>query len=353
MALYIPTAAEIKKVVDAWKSRQISRNTNSYAAVTFFLLKGAMISRLNYYKSKDIALKQLYYLAGEKGFSSQTPAGSITFKQNGTAQTAGINADLFLPVSAGFSNMPLPYESAKDFITKTNVRDFVVRFFTNTGNGPYYAVFNGRYFGISATIINASGDKAIAMQGFYNNLQKVNAQYNALVASLNELIEKPNDPVTQQVINRLTQRRISLLEEIKNIPGATIITGTDGNISGIGIIPIAYIVVIAIAGAAAWTVSNWITEKAKTDRILQSYNHQTYMAGEQQKILNDVAAGKIPQSTANAALKNLGVAIKTAGEVAEQSAKDKKGIFGEIGDLVKWGVVGFIGFQFMKMQSNK
>jgi len=352
MALYIPTAADIKKVVDAWKTRMIT-NTTSYAATTFYLLKGAIISRLNYYTSKDTALKQLYYLAGEKGFSSQVPSGSIAFKQDGTAQTAGINAELYLPVSAGFSSLPLPYESAKDFLQKTNVRDFIVRFYTNTGNGPYYAVFNGRYFSIDATIIKATGDKAIAMQGFYNNLQKIKAQYNALVASLNELISKPGDPVTQQTINRLTQRRISLLEEIKQIPGATIVTGTDGNISGIGVIPIAYIVVIAIVGAIGWTANTFVENRAKTDRILESFNHQKFMVAEQQRILADAAAGKISQSTANAALKNLGVAIKTAGEVAEESAKDEKGLFGEIGDIVKWGVVGLIGFQFMKMQQSK
>lgn len=346
MALYIPTAAEIKKILQAWQIHQVT-DGSSFVAPTIYLLKGVTnVPRWNYYNSKETALKQLYYLSGEKGFTAQTANGSVDFKKDGTAQTLGINVDFYLPVSV-LSNVPVNYFGIKE-VLKTKLDFFLIRFYKTNGSGPYYAAINKNYFGVSAQVVKATGEKLAAIETFYRNLARIKAEYNSLVSSLNMLTAQPFNAKTQETINRLTQRRISMDNEIRQISGINIVTGPSGTISGIGIVPILYIVVLAVIGVAGWTVSTWLNEKAKTQRIVDAYNHQQFIAAEQKQLLADYKAGKIPEAVFINAAKNLGIAMETAKKVAEESSKPDKGLLDGVGNIVMWLAIGVIGMQALK-----
>lgn len=349
MPLYIPTQDEIKKVLQAWQVQQVTGQGTNFVAPTVYLQSGLTnVPRWNYYSSKEVALKQLYYLSGEKGYTAQNASGSVTFKQDGTAQTFGINVDFLVPSSIA-SNIPVPYAAMKEML-KTKLQYFLIRFYTPTGSGPYYAAINKNYFGITATVVKATGDKLAAMEVYYRNLAKIKAEYNSIVASLNYLTTQPFNSKTQETINRLTQRRISMYNEMSQLQGVTIVTGTSGSISGgsVGFIPIAYVVVLAIIGVAGWTVSTWLTEKQKTQRIVDAYNHQQYIAAEQKQLLADFKAGKITEPVFTAAAKNLGIAMETAKKVAEESSKPEKGILDGVGKIAMWLAIGLIGASALK-----
>lgn len=345
MVIIVPQQT-VKEIVQSWANYQMG--STGFVAPTFYLKSGVSLPRLNYYATKEAAFKQLLFMTNSPGGVDQkTVAGSITFKNDGSAQTAGINCDFFVPIAAD-QLIPADYAAAKAVYEKVPNIYFIVRFYKTDGTGAYYSILTPIFFGIAATVVKATGDKLAAMKEFYKNLEFVKAEYNALVGTLNELTNQPFNPITQQTINRLTQRRITMLSEIKSISGINLMTSSGGTINGIGIIPIAIIVAIAIIGAAAWGVTTWIKENEKSKRILSAYQHQQYMAAEQQKILDACKSGAYSQDQCNTALKNIGIAIETGKDVANKSAENTKGLFGEIGDMVKWGAVGFIAYMLIK-----
>jgi hypothetical protein len=342
MAIKIPSQAVIDKAVRELQLGTILGTMPSYVAASVYTLPTANLTRVNLYDTKEKALQQLYYLEKVSGAKMQNPVGYVSLQANGTPQTVGVNVDFYFPAPY-INSFPVPYYVVKELFVKNELNYFIIRLTTPKGNGPYYAILSAGYFGITATKLDLTGQKLAEAKAFYENLALIRTQYNELVATLNNLIAKPVNPVTQQTINRLTQRRITMLDQIRQIKGITIISNDGGSISGIGFIPVALIVALAIVGVAGYSLTTWIAERQKTQRIKDAYNHQTYMTAEQKRIMDACAAGTYPKEQCDQALKNIGVAIQTAQKVAEESAKEEKGLMGNLGNIAMWLAIAVIG----------
>lgn len=342
MALYIPTSAEIKKIQQAWQVSQVIGDTG-YVAPTVYLNKNVTnVPNWKYYSTKAAALKQLYYLTGEKGFASQPETGAVSFRKDGTAQTFGINVDFYLPVST-LSNVPLPYTVAKDLILNTKLRFLLVRFTTVNGSGPYYAVFNSLYFGMSATTVKATGERFKAYDKFYREVQLLKTKYNTLVTFLTKLSEKQLSAKEQQIFNKGILLKDNLYQQIKQVKGIEIYTSSSGGI-GVVAIPVIWVIALIAAVAASWTIVEINKEWEKSKRINDANDVQKWVAEQMQIVAADP---KISAEDKKRILKTLSDTADSASKVAEKSAEDEKGLFGEIGNILKWGIIGIVAMKVL------
>lgn len=317
----------------SWSMKQ-----RGYVAPTIYLEKGFSISGWNYYATLDDAFNKLKYIVNEGGYDAR-PAGSVTFKPDSTAQPAGINVDFYLPVNKdsivnlGYKAMKFLYEN----YTQPSLS--VCRFFKTDGSGPYFLVLNKEYFGIAATKVDSySADKIAALDTFHREAALLKARHNVLAIFLNELAARQLTPFEQQIFNDGSLRLQTMRTEMASIEGLNPYYSKDGQVGFLGIPLIAWIIVAAIV--ASWAASKILTEAEKTKRLNLSYNQSKWAEDQRLKISQEITKGTISKEQGDSLYKSLtGVSIAAA-KNAETASASSPSMFGEIGDIVKWGAIG-------------
>jgi hypothetical protein len=302
-----------------------------YVAPTVYLLRGGIIPRWNYYYSKDQAITVF------NGGTVASSAGSVPFTTNQVPQTFGINVDFYVLKNGSWQAVDYGY------MKENNLPNAVIRMYTPTGTGPFWAVFNNKYFGASATKLSDYDPAKIAeLDAFYREVALLKYRYNSLVGFLNTLGSKPLNSTEQQIFNQSLLMLQNLNNQISQIKGVEI-TYTQTGAIGIPVILIIGIIAI-FSGVAAWTVLTIATEKEKTKRINDSYELSKWVATKKQEIAAQVQAGTLTSAQANEIYKTLDAAAALGNKIAEQSSKPPAGFFGDIKDLAKWGVIGLVAY---------
>lgn len=339
-------------MVIAWSNIQSELNKNysnrGYLAPTIYLLAKKDISAWNYYDTFDKAKKKWDYLRKLAGGSNVSPSGSVSFTRNAPqAQTIGINVDFYIPQSPGVW-VPVAYATMKDYYEKTTPDKFycIAKFYPTNGKGPYFILMDKNYMGISATSVNTTDAKKLAeLDGFHREVQLLKYRYNSLVAFLTELSKKDLTAKQQQIFNEGLLLKSNLESQIRGIKGIEITYATTGQINGIGVAPLLVIAIIAIiAAATAWTVYAIATEREKTKRINDGYDVSKWVTTKMQEVAKDP---NISQADKTKILNTLKETSDTASNVVQNSSENTKSVFGEIGDIAKFGLIFLFGIMAM------
>lgn len=307
-----------------------------YVAPTVYLLKGGSVPNWRYYGSLTQAAAA-YIDPGPV-----TPTGIIYFTSNGQPQTFGINVDFYTLINGKWTYTDYGYMKANPSASG------VIRFYSTQGAGPYYAVLNRTYFGMSATVLsNYPADKIAALDSFYREAALLKYRYNALVGFLNTLSKKVLTPQEQQIFNEGLLKLQDMNNKLQTIEGLEIQYTAEGAI-GLPIILIIAIIAI-IAAATAWSIDSILTEKEKTKRINDSFELMRWVADKKTEVAAMVTAGTITQTQAGGIYQTLDSAAAIGNKIAVQSSAPKQSIFAEVGTFVKWGVIGFLAWQGIKL----
>ena len=314
-------------------------SARNYVAPTFFKKAGSSIPRWNYYSTFQRALNAYNYLTGRSSQDEPNAAGSINFTISGN-ETAGINCDFYVLYQGAW------YPAAYKFFRTMNVSTCIVRFYTKSGSGPYYAVYDARFFGASATVTYIQGqEQQQALDELYREMALLKYRYNGLVSFINLLETRGGSPgILQQA--RTMQAQMSA--QISTIQGVQIFYNKNGMI---GLVPLLLIgAIVILAGATAWTVSKIITEKEKTKRINDAFDVARWV---DQKMIEVSADPNLSSSEKNKMLNELNETKKAALSIANKSTKSDKGLFDNLADIVKWGVVGLIVYKGLDLAKSK
>lgn len=320
-----------------------------YIAPSCYLRADRYISNWNYYSTFEDCRDKDLYLRNQGG-RNVPAAGNIAFVNNQRAQTLGINVDFW--ILQGGLWMLTSYKHIRSIIS--SMPPCIMRMYTPQGNGPYFSIFNNNYFGLSAAVLtDYDPSKIQALDSFYREVQLAKYRFNEFVGFLNYLAKKP---ILTQVEAKIYNQGLTMLQSfqremltIKNID----IGWSQG--AKIGALPILAIIAIVavLAGAAGWTVQQIISEKEKTKRINDAYQMNQWVADKKIEVGQLAESGQISSSDAANINKTLDKAAETANNVAVQSTKNEKGLFGEIGDIVKWAAVGLVGYMLVKNAGTK
>lgn len=321
---------------------------DDYVAPTVYLLAAkTAIGKYNYYKSMGDAAQKCLYLNNGTGANS-TPLGQVTFINNGQAQTMGINVDFFVFNSGAW--VPRTYAQLRG----TSLSGMIIfSFYSTQGGGPYWAIFDNRYFGISATTVRGSDpQKALALDNFYRSVQLMKYRYNYLAGFLNQLSQRQLNPAEQQIYNSGLLLMQNLTNQMRSINGITISYTDKGTIGNPVILIIAIIAIVA--GATGWTIYAIQMEQEKTQRINDAYDLNKWVADKKVAIAQQVNQGVISQQQANDAIQTLDNASSVANKIALNASKNSEGGFlGDTASIIKWGVIGFLGFKAFEAFNNK
>jgi hypothetical protein len=307
-----------------------------YVAPTVFLIKGGLIPRWNYYSTKEQAIGAF------SGDYPPTSAGNVAFTTNPVPQTFGINVDFYILQSGQW--LPVDYA----YMKANNVPKAVIRMFTPTGTGPYWAVLKPQYFGITATRVDEyDPQKIAALDSFYREAALLKYRYNALVGFLNNLGQRQLTPVEQSIFNQGVLLLQNLNNQMSQIKGLEIHYTQTGAV-GLPIILIIGILAI-LGGVAGWTITAIATEREKTKRINDTYELNKWIATKKQEIAAQVNSGTLTSSQAAGIYSTLDAAANVGNKVATESTKPTAGLFGEVRDVLKWGIVGLIVYTGYKL----
>lgn len=310
-----------------------------YVAPTVYLLKGGAIPRWNYYNTKEQAIAVL------SGNPPTTSAGNVVFTTNAVPQTFGINVDFYILKSGQW--LPVDYA----YMKANNVPPAVIRIYTPTGSGPYWSTLNNRYFGISATKVDEyDPNKIAALDSFYREVALLKYRYNALVGFLNSLGQRQLSPVEQTIFNQGVLLLQNLNNQMSQLKGVEIHYTQTGAV-GVPIILIIGILAI-LGGVAGWTITAIATEREKTKRINDTYELNKWIAAKKQEIAAQVNAGTLSSTQAAGIYSTLDSAAAVGNKVATESTKPTAGLFGEVRDVLKWGIVGLIVYTGYKLVTN-
>jgi hypothetical protein len=131
-------------------------SARGYIAPTVYKKSGIQINAgVNYYSDLLSAVSKYYFLTNQGGVDVD-PDGQVTFNPDSSAQTIGINCDFYAYDGTNWNWTS--YANLKGGLTSPTM---VFRFYTTSGDGPYYALYNTDYMGLSATAID-SVSRAIA-----------------------------------------------------------------------------------------------------------------------------------------------------------------------------------------------
>ncbi len=328
-------------------AREAEKNisTRAYLAPTVYHYANNAQPNWMYFTSLATAIKQWQYVMNMPGATAQKPAGNISFTT--AATTLGINVDFYfnLPV-AGWVNVP--YSILRQVYSKKVVIPF--RFYKTDGSGPYYSVLDNSVLGISATTLaSVTQSKIQALDDFHRQVQLLKAKYNTLALYLNNLSKKPLNAVQQQSFNEGILLLQNLKSEMTGIQGIEFSYSANGQINGVGFIPIIYIVLaVLLAGTAAWTIDRLYTESQKTARINSSYDMQQWISGQKIKIAAAVKAGTISSSDANGMYADLDNSAKAAQDIATAASANTPGILDKVQDIALIALGIFAISKFVK-----
>lgn len=319
-----------------------SFSDRGYLAPTVFLLANNFLPRWNYYSNFNDALSKYKYLNKQTGGADVTPIGYVPFIQNGKAQTMGINVDFYALIGGKW--LLTSYSYLKEHIG--SLPPIIFRFYTIEGAGEYFAIYDKRYFGFSATAItNVSAAKLAELDAFYRETQLLKYRYNSLVSFLNVLASQELTPLKQQVFNEGMLLLTNLNNQTRNIDGIEIIFSKDGKI---GLPVLLLIAVIAIlAAATAWAATEINAETEKTKRINDSYELSKWVASKKTEISVMANNGQITASQAKDINDSLDVAQKTAVATATAANKERPNLLENAVTILKYGVIGYLAYLFI------
>lgn len=335
----VPSSYDIRSIATDWA---LSPSKRGYIAPTFFMLKGKTLPRLNYYKTLADAFEKLRYTYKVAGSRDITPAGAVTFKADGTAQTAGINVD-FYGIINNTQLVNIPYSIAKNIYSKGY--PLLVRFVKPDGTGPYYCYIHPSYFGLSATVVSSySTDKVRAMDELYREVALLKSKYNTLVTFLNELSKRTLTAKEQQIFNEGMLLKDSMLQQTAQIKGIELYYSR----TGIGFIQLPVIAWIAITALiVAGTVTSIVQIREKTKRINDAYDVRKWITDRTEAILRDKTLSPDEKQKLIETLEQTGVA---ADKVIQNNSKPDAG---GIMDALKFGIIGLIVIKGMDMVNTK
>lgn len=313
-----------------------------YLAPTVYRKKGVAITQYNYYKSASDAIKKYWYLQG-KTTTNPTPVGQVKFTSSTDAQTMGINVDFY--ALTGDKWQLTSYKYLRSALTTPPI---VFRFYTTDGNGPYYAIYDAKNMGMSATAISAvPADKLAALDAFQRETRLMQYRYNSLAGFLNTLAKKQLNAKEQQIFNEGILKLQSMQAQMSSIKGIEISFTDKGAV--VGFIPILIIAAIAIlAAATAWTIVTINEQKEATKRINDSYELNKWIAAKKQEIAAAATAGTITQQQATEINKTLDGAAAAANTIAENASEQSAGFFGSATSFLKWGLLGYIVYNVVE-----
>ena len=299
----------------------------------------------NYYRTWDKAVARYKELVN--GSAQVTRAdGSYTFPGSGP-QTLAINVDFYVPLAGKF--YPILYEGMKT--NYSEIKNFIARGYLPNGAGPFYFIPNNSQFAISATGIQTTPDKIAELDAWYREMARLKYTYNALAAFLNEMSRRQLSPAEQQIFNEGILRLQNLGAAMRSIKGAEFIYNESGRV---GIAPILLLAIVAItAGAVAWTVTEIATEREKTRRINESYEITRWLTAKKAEVAAMAEAGQISQEDKRRIFAGIDASLGAAQDVARQTAKPDQGIFDNLANIVKWGVLGLLGYSIIQTIGKK
>lgn len=319
-----------------------------YVAPTVYTEPARYVTTWNYYSSLSNAIEKYKYLH-KLGGSNVAPAGWTDFTNNGKPITFGINCDFYLLKDNEFQLSSYKYLK---YLGPGNFPPIIFRFLLPSGAGPFYAIFDPYYFGLSAqSIKSVSADKLAALDDFYRAVDVLKFRYNALVGFLNAMGKRQLNSVEQQIFNEGILILNSFNQQIATIKGVEIAYTQTGAI-GLPIILIIAIIAI-LATATAWTISTIIVEKEKTKQIAASYDMNKWIVTKKSEIAAMVEAGQISKTSADSMFKTLDDAAGVANSVAKKAAENGKGLFDNLSSIAKWLAIGALGYGLIQVAGKK
>jgi hypothetical protein len=321
-----------------------------YLAPSVYRPSNRNVSNWNYYSSFWDADKKWKFLNNQGG-QNIAPTGIIYFSSSTQPQTLGINVDFYILVGGLWQLTSYKYLRTR--WSGAALPPVLIRFYTKEGNGPYYAIGNNYQFAIAATTIQSvTAEKLAALDGYYREVQLMKYRYNAFMGFLNSLAKYQSlSPTVQRVYNEGLNLMKIFSQQMSTVRAVEIQYAQGEKIGALPILAVIAIVAL-LAGAAGWTITAIMTEKEKTKRINDAYELNKWVANKKVEVGAMVEQGSLSETQASDIYKQLNAAAETGNKVAEQESKNK-GLFGDIADIVKWGVLGLIGFQAVKMINNK
>lgn len=322
-----------------------------YLAPSVYRPANRNVSNWNYYNSFWDAEKKWRYIENQGG-QNIPPAGIVSFANSATPQTFGINVDFYILVGGLWQLTSYKYLRTR--WGDANLPPVIIRMYTKEGNGPFYAIGNNYHFAIAATTVQSlSPDKLAALDDYYREMQLMKYRYNAFIGFMNTLAGVQNmNTIVQKVYNEGLGLLQTFSQQMSTVRAVEIQYSQGEKIGALPVLAVIAIVAL-LAGAAGWTVSAIISEKEKTKRINDSYELNKWVAEKKIQVGSMVEQGTLSPSAASTINKQLDAAAEAGNSVAERESANK-GIFGNIADIVKWGVLGLIGFQAIKLiNANK
>jgi large-conductance mechanosensitive channel len=326
-----------------------SFTNRDYLAPTVYKKAGIQINAgVNYYDNLAYAVTKYYFLTNNGG-ADVDPAGQITFEPNDTAQTIGINVDFYGYDSENSQWQIVSYGYLKGLIF--SLPPTVFRFYAVDGSGPFYAILDPSYMGISATSISSvDPSRLLALDALYREVQLMKYKYNALAGFLNTLAQNTLNPFEQQIFNEGVLQLQSLQAQMGNLQGIEITYTGKGAV--IGLIPFLIIAIVAIlAVATAWTIATINEQTQKTKQINDSFQLEEWVGSKKQELAAQVTAGTITQAQADDINKYLDGAASAANKIATTAAKNSEGTLQALGNIIKWAGITFLGFKLFQVVS--
>jgi hypothetical protein len=331
------------------KEQLLSVKQRGYVAPTVFLLKDKIISGYNYYNTLDDAFAKLKYLFHDATGRNVTPAGSVPFKKDGTAQTLGINVDFYFAVNSS-RLVNLGYVALKAANATGDYIYGVFRFYKTNGSGPYYSVYDPTLFGATATPAGSySADKIEALDKFHREVALLKSKHNTLAIYLNSLAAKKRNTAEDHAFIRGNFILTAMRAELATLQGVEVYYSKDGTIGVIAIPLIAWVIIGAIA---SWGVPKILEQFEKTKRINASYDTVKWVHDQKVWVFQELKAGRITQEHANLLLADLDKLSATATKNAEASAAGSS-MFGDVTELIKWGALLFAVVKILPMITDK
>jgi len=317
-----------------------------YIAPTVFYLQGKAPASRNYYTSLQDALDKMKYLYNAGG-RNVTPAGNIRFTAGGAAQTIGINADFFMPVT-NESFVSVPYAVVRStLLDNTNIPG-VFSFYTTDGRGPFYSTFEPANMGVSASKVDGNNAKVKALDTLHRQLELMKIEYNKLTVFINEANKQPANPVTTLIIANANVRKATMLSQMQSIDKDIKFNFLADTQIGFIQLPIIAWILIFGAAAAAWTIDRALDRAEKSRRITEGFNQQKFVADQKQLAISKLNNKEWTQQQYDVYIKTLDGIALSAQDVIDKSSKEKGGLV----DIAKFGMIAIVALAVSKFAGN-
>jgi|CXWL01.1.fsa_nt_gi hypothetical protein len=352
MPLPVPSPSIIKSILVEWA---LSPAKRGYVSPSVFKIKGAAAKSVKYFDSHTKALNQLKFNRGAGG-KVETSAGFIPFEKSAQHETIGINVQFYLAISDS-KTVQIPYSIVKYIIENKIAAAILFGFYRTNGKGAFFAILEN-WMGIAATKVSSySPDKVAAMERLYNEANLLKAEFNTLVAFATMLSKKELDLQGQKLFNQAMLRIQSMQAQMLQLKDVSIIFNKDGKISGIGIAPVVIVIIAAviIAPKLLELIDRMNERSAQIKKIREENGVLKFVADSKNKNFQDYNKKIITKDQLDNLNKGLDEMAKTATGVITANAATPKAtsLFGEVGTIVKWGIVGLLVFKGMDLVGKR